>query len=215
MSRLSKARVAHEAARFFSTVLSPLLMPTYGVFLLLWISPLCLKPLGERFKLLLITLGVTSVLPMMIIAVLHNLNIINNKRLDRRKERLVPYIFGTLCYLGAASYMAYVHEPSWLVMFLGGGALACAISALVNVWWKISAHSAGIAGVLALIWNLRAMHLEVVSSATWFGLLLFTLLLCGVVGTSRLVLRRHTLGQVLAGWANGFVCVTLLMRLFG
>ncbi|MBP5561889.1 MAG: hypothetical protein J6X70_08860 [Muribaculaceae bacterium] len=215
MSRLSKARVAHEAARFFSTVLSPLLMPSYGVFLMLWISPLCLKPVGERFKLLLITLGITCVLPMMIIAVLHNLNIINNKRLDRRKERLVPYIFGTLCYLGAACYMAYVHEPSWLVMFLGGGALACAVSTLVNVWWKISAHSAGIAGVLALIWNLRVMHLEVVSSATWFLLLLFTLLLCGMVGTARLVLRRHTLGQVLAGWANGFLCVTLLMRLFG
>ena len=27
-------------ARFFSTVLSPLLMPTYGVFLALWVSVL-------------------------------------------------------------------------------------------------------------------------------------------------------------------------------
>ena len=34
--------------------------------------------------------------------------------------------------------------------------------------------------------------------------------LCGAVGTSRLILERHTPLQVFAGFVNGFVCVLLL-----
>ena len=213
--RLSRARVLNEAARFFSTVMSPLLMPSYGIFLVLWVSPLCLRPLGERFKLLLITLGITCVLPMVIIAVLHNFNLVSNKRLERRSERLVPYAFGLLCYLAATGYMAYYHEPHWLVMFMAGGALACAVNMLVNQRWKISAHAAGIAGVLALVVNLQEMNLGVISSVSMFVLLLFTIVCCGVVGTSRIILRRHTAGQVMAGFASGFMSVCLPMQLFG
>ena len=35
-------------ARFLSAAMSPLLMPTYGVFLVLWTSILCLLPTGTR-----------------------------------------------------------------------------------------------------------------------------------------------------------------------
>ena len=42
-----------------------------------------------------------------------------------------------------------------------------------------------------------------------------TIVLAGLVGTSRLVLKCHTVMQVLAGFALGYVCVTLAMKLFG
>ena len=74
-------------ARFFSTVLSPLLMPTYGVFLALWVSVLCYIPLGTRLMVILVVFGITCILPMVFIAVLHNAKIITDKRLDNRRER--------------------------------------------------------------------------------------------------------------------------------
>ena len=39
--------------------------------------------------------------------------------------------------------------------------------------------------------------------------------LCGLLGSARMLLKRHTFMQVVAGWANGFLCVSLIMRLFG
>ncbi len=214
-SRLARIRLLDETARLISTILSPLLTPSYGVLMALSISPKVLEPIGSRFKLLLIIFGITCVLPMATISVLHNFKLIKDKRLLKREERLIPYITGTIYYLVAVWYMAYTHEPRWLVMFAAGGALACLISTLVNIKWKISAHMAGIGGVLALLWQLDAMNLEVISPVWMVFFILFTIGLCGVLGSARMLLKRHTLFQVLAGFFNGFICVSLMMRIFG
>jgi membrane-associated phospholipid phosphatase len=38
-------------------------------------------------------------------------------------------------------------------------------------------------------------------------------MLAGIVGSSRLLLGRHNLLQVVAGFANGFICIFLLSML--
>ena len=214
-SRLARIRLLDELARFISTVMSPLLTPTYGLFMALSISPKVLDTTGSRMKLLLIVFGITCVLPMVTIAVLHNFKLIGDKRIIKREDRLIPYIAGTVFYLVAVWYLAYTHEPRWLVMFAAGGALACLISTIVNHWWKISAHMAGMGGVLAMLWQLDAMNLEVISPVWMTFFLIVTIGLCGAVGTSRMLLKRHTLPQVLAGFLNGLLCVSVIMRLFG
>lgn len=214
-SRLARIRLLDELARFISTVMSPLLTPTYGLFMALSISPKVLDTTGSRMKLLLIVFGITCVLPMVTIAVLHNFKLIGDKRIIKREDRLIPYIAGTVFYLVAVWYLAYTHEPRWLVMFAAGGALACLISTIVNHWWKISAHMAGMGGVLALLWQLDAMNLEVISPVWMTFFIIVTIGLCGTVGTSRMLLKRHTLPQVLAGFLNGLLCVSVIMRLFG
>ena len=93
-------------ARLFSTLLSPLLMPTYGIFLVLWVSILCYLPTGTRMVVLLVVFGITCILPMTVIAVLHNLKVIEDKRLVNRKERLLPYIAAFLCYVTPAEHLA-------------------------------------------------------------------------------------------------------------
>ena len=158
-------------ARFFSTVMSPLLMPSYGVFLALWVSVMCYLPLGTRLMVTVVVFGITCILPMVFIALLHNAKIITDKRLVNPKERWLPY----------------------------------------NIWWKISAHAAGVSGLLALLLAIHNLGLEA------FGLLgtiCVTILLCGCVCTSRLLLDRHNIWQVLAGVVNGFVWVYWAIRIF-
>lgn len=208
-------RMITEIARFASATMSPLLMPFYGVFIASWISPLCLEPIGVQMKLTLITLGVTCVTPIMFIAILQNLNIIKDKRLDDPKERTLPYGFALVCYLALAAYFAYIHQPMWMVMFAAGGALTLLVTLLVNRVWKISAHAAGVAGVTTMLYQIKAMNLEVIEPVWMVGILLFSIVCCGVVGSARIVLGKHSLGQVVAGYLNGVVCVSLLMRLFG
>ena len=94
----------------------------------------------------------------------------------------------------------------WMTMFFCGGAIAGAINLIINFKWKISAHAAGMAGVAAIL--LRMAHeLPDTANITW---LVIWLILTGILGASRIWLRRHTLSQVLAGYLNGFLCVWLM-----
>ncbi len=202
-------------AKFISTMLSPLLTPTYGTLMALSITPKLLDVTGARFKLLLIVFALTCIFPMITIAVLHNFKVIKDKRMISRKERLIPYITGTIYYAVAVYHVIYTHEPRWLVMFFAGGALACLISTVVNCRWKISAHMAGMGGLVALLWQINAMELEIISSPWMMLYILIAIFLSGMLGSARLMLKRHTLPQVLAGFLNGLICVSLMMRLFG
>lgn len=61
---------------------------------------------------------------------------------------------------------------------------------------------------MAFVVRLLSEHLAMVNGQGW---LIATIIAAGLVGSSRLLLNRHTPMQVLAGTANGFVCVYLLM----
>lgn len=197
-------RILVGLARFASAMLSPLLMPTYGVLIALWCSYLSAYDVGLRVTILLVVLGITCVLPMFFIV---------DKKLIERKERLWPFIFALVCYIAAAYYLySRVHAPMWMVMFCAGGALTVLVSAVVNMWWKISAHMAGMAGIVALIYN---MHVQITEAFNLLWVMIVAVSLCGILGSARIILARHTLGQVIAGAINGFLCVTLLMQLFG
>lgn len=92
---------------------------------------------------------------------------------------------------------------------MAGATLATIISGVVNRWWKISAHMAAMGGLVAMMFRI----LDIGMAAPGGHFMLFTILIviaAGAVGTARIYLDRHTLLQVLAGTANGFLCVFLL-----
>jgi len=199
-------------AHFLSTVLSPLLMPTYGTFLVLWVSVLCLLPLGTRVSVLMVCMGITCILPMIALSVLRHFKVVTDFHVQNRKQRLIPYSFALLCYLAAALYLDHCHSPHWFTMFMVGSALAVLVVLLVNLKWKISAHMTGMGGIVALIYQL---HVQGLSAFPLFTLLCCTILLAGVLGSARLALNRHSTLQVLAGFVVGFACVTIMMKFFG
>ena len=205
-------KILTAIARFFSATFSPLLMPGYGVLVALWASVLCYLPSGTRLVVLMVVMGITGILPMMLIAVLYNTKAINDKRLIKRRERHIPYVFSVLCYVATAFYLSTVHAPVWLIAYMGGCAVASAVCMITNIKWKISAHLAGMAGLLALVLYL---HSQGLGAFNLFPLVCFNILLCGLIGTSRLILERNTFWQVLAGAVAGFVIIGASMNLFG
>lgn len=85
-----------------------------------------------------------------------------------------------------------------------GAAAAVVISVIVNHWWKISAHMAGMVGMIGLMLRIFSVNAETSGA---FGVLIAVVLLTGAVGSARIYLDRHTLGQVIAGTLNGALCV--------
>jgi hypothetical protein len=104
--------------------------------------------------------------------------------------------------------------PLWVTGLFLGAAISVIISIIINRWWKISAHLAGIGGVVALIYFLTGSQL-MLPSFPLFLIVLWTLL-AGALGSARIYMGRHTLGQVLAGFANGFfwvyICTAFLLK---
>ncbi len=198
--------------RFVSVVMTPLLMPTYGVFLALWATVLCYIEVGTRLMVLIMVAAITCLLPMIFIAVLHNAKVITDKRLVNRKERWLPYICMIVCYIAAAFYLQYVHSPSWVVAIVWGALASAVVATVVTLWWKISAHATGAGGLLAVTLCIHDFGLSVFNM---LGVVIVVILLCGLVCTSRLVLKRHTPMQLLAGFFNGYLCVDLMMRILG
>ena len=212
MNRFTINKFIAGVASFLTTVLSPLLMPTYGVFLALWISVLCLLPYGTRVSVLLMCMGITCIFPLIFLSVLRHFKLVKDLHVEVREQRLIPYLFTVVCYLVAAYYLYYCHSPQWFIMFMVGSAITVLVMALINLKWKISAHMAGIGGVIALVYQIHVLGL---SAFDLFWVLCICIILAGLLGSARLTLKRHDIWQVLAGAIVGFLCVSMTIRFLG
>lgn len=197
----------NKIAKIISNVFSPLLIPTYGVWIALEATFLSLASMQVRVGVTLAVFILTCLFPAIAIGALWKLGRLSDPGLNNRTERTTPYLITIASYLACAIYLWKVNAPLWLVMFMGGATLAAVVATVVNRWWKISAHMTAMGGLLALTVRLSAGDIALYNMIWWIAAVV---VLCGAVGTSRLILERHTPLQVFAGFVNGFVCVLLL-----
>ena len=96
--------------------------------------------------------------------------------------------------------MALFHIPHFMISILIAALLIQIVCALINPWWKISTHTAAIGGVAGA---LMAFAFIFMFNPIWW--LCLVLILAGAVGTSRMILRQHTLAQVVTGFIVGWL----------
>lgn len=205
------SKIITQIARFFSALFSPLLCGTYAVMLSMWLSFLIYSPVRAKLIVLLVTFIATCVLPVLVIFLLWKLGVVGDPALNNRRDRRVPYCVAVAGYVGVAIYLTMVHAPAWLSMLVAGGALSLVVLSVVNIWWKMSGHATAVGGLCAVVLFMLLGGLGYADLRTEF---LCAVLVAGLVCTSRLVLGRHTLGQVAAGFVTGLVCTMALPMLF-
>ncbi len=190
-----------------SWLLVPILMPVYGIIIIFGLSILDIVPMGTRLVFTSVVFGINVVIPLLSFFVMKKMGIVDDIGLNERKERLMPYIITILCMGGTFLFMYQKGAPLWVSMFFSGGAAAGLVNLLVNFRWKISAHAAGIAGVVALLIRIIKDGYPEPAIFTW---LIIAIILSGMMGSARVWLGRHTVWQVLAGYAVGFCSVFFL-----
>lgn len=204
--KTSARRAADLAANLLSWILVPVFTSVYGMIFIFTLSVLSFTSLpATRWLVTLVISGINVAVPMALFLVLKHFKVISDVGLNMRRERSIPYAIVALCYLASARYLFVHGAPDWVSMFYAGGACAAVINLLVNFKWKISAHAAGMGGVCALLVFI-AHEMPLTPSTVW---LCIWILLSGLLGAARIWLRRHTLLQVLAGFANGYLCIWL------
>lgn len=191
-------------AQTLSDVFSPLVIPTLGMILALWATPMRSVPDSHRLLATLLVGVITGLLPLTAIAALIRTGRVADRALSDRRQRALPMAFAAACYAAAGIFVGSLGAPLWLRMFFYGAAAATVIALVITFWWKISAHTTAMGGLTGMM-----MWIAVTGLADINVMIMLStgILLAGALATARLVLRRHTPAQVLAGLALGFaVC---------
>ena len=147
---------------------------------------------GEPVLVSVVPLVVTTaVLPMLFIYAAYLAGLISGPDLPRRSERLQPALFTTLCAFAAYLLLLSVGAAPLFLTLDAALAFQMALLGVVTVWWKISYHAAGAAGLAIVALSLSDLSV----SAPLFAL-------AALVGWARVRLGRHTPRQVAAGWLS-------------
>ena len=189
------------AARVVSMVFTPFYLPLVGLVALFIFSYLSMLPTSYKLLVLAMVYLFTILLPSFLIHLYRKYQGWNMIEIGNRERRMVPYLISILCYFVCYYLMNMLHIPHFMSSILLAALLIQVACAIINVWWKISTHSAAIGGVVGSIMAFSAIF---TFNPLWW--LCLSLLLAGMVGTSRMILRQHTLPQVVTGFCIGIIC---------
>lgn len=201
-------KIADGISHFLSWIFVPLIMPVFGILYIFRLSILDVIPAGLQTAVTFVIAGINFFAPMLLIFLLKVLGVVQDVGLNGQKERLIPYLITAICYGGSAWFVASRGAPVWVSMFFCGGVVASLVNMIINLRWKISAHAAAIAGLVALLIRLQRDVAVEPKLIVW---LLITVGCAGLLGSARVWLNRHTVWQVLAGYVVGFCSVFFMM----
>ena len=199
-------------ARICSTVFHPLIVGTLGIFLSLYYSYMSMLGLEYILKVTSVILILTIAIPSLGVLMLYKTKRITSVGLVNREERTLPYILFFVFYLAATVFLWWSNLRGMQFGFFVGGLIAIMVDVLVNRWWKISVHMTAIGAITGLIFVMSYMQYIMYAEVIPY-LQVISILASGALGTSRIILRRHTIGQVCCGFINGFVWVFLASML--
>ena len=189
-------------ARVMSMIFTPFYLPVLGLAALFSLSYLSdLVPWHYKLTVIVTVYLFTVLLPTLLIHLYRKYQGWTLIELGIKERRMVPYVISIVCCFTCYYLMHLYHIPHFISSILVSALAIQIICALINVWWKISTHSAAIGGVAGAL-----LSFSIIFQFNPLWWLCLVLLLSGMVGTSRMILRQHTLPQVTIGFFVGLAC---------
>lgn len=196
-------------AKMLSVVFTPFYLPIIGLLSLFIFSYLSLLPWTYKLFLLLMFYLFTVFVPTALIRFYRRYQGWTLIELGSRERRVIPYVISIFSYLVCYYIMAATHVPHFMGSILIAALVIQIACAIINLFIKISTHTAAIGGVAGAL-----LAFSVIFSFNPVWWLCIVLLLAGMVGTSRMILRQHSLRQVVLGFLAGVACSFVSVLLF-
>lgn len=197
-------------AKIVSIIFHPLLMPVYGLAIMLSpYTPLGYLPPNIKRLLFLILVVNNVILPVSLMPFLMQMNFISSWTLREREERAVPMIIGTILYATSFYIIYRFPVPFFLKSFVFSTFLMSFILTIVNFRWKISLHAVGAGALISMI-----LLLSLKMYYPLFNFFLLSVMAGGLILSSRLYLGFHNPPQVWAGFFSGLTGISLFMLFF-
>ncbi len=194
-----------KLATILSYILHPAVYPLLGVLAVIRFTPFFVPSNILFMSMGLVFVG-TYVLPVCISYLLYRLTIIRSLEMKTAKDRRIPYMLGALCYYLVAMLIEKIQLPREAYLYL----LACTMVIVVHLvsllYFKPSAHLAGIGGFTGL---LLALSLKYAVNLLPFLAVCF--LLAGFLASARLFLKAHDGRELISGYFSGLLLVGVMV----
>lgn len=198
-------RLLDIIAKTLSVLLYPLFVPTYGMAIFCYAHSVHIAPLHGAWVLVAVigTFVLTCLSPLGAIWIMMRRGMVSDLHITAPEERTMPYLCAAVGFAFWSYLMVSVlHAPLFISLVAIGATAAIAIVAVINKWWKISAHLTGFGG---LVGGLFSYCLGLGAIPTW-GTIALWLSVSLILMWARLRLNAHTPAQVCAGWLLGLIC---------
>lgn len=186
-------------AKIISAIFHPFFIPTIGYAILLnsdfYLSLISWD--AKRFILLVVFFS-TAILPMLTVAIMA-LSPNFEMSMQNKRDRIIPMISTAIFYYIGFMLLRTVRIFAVFNLFLIASVIVLIILLLITFKWKISTHMAAVGGLTASIFALSFR-----SGTNPVFAIVLAVVISGLVGTSRLILQKHNLTQLAAGYALGF-----------
>lgn len=159
-------------------------------------------PFEFKTRIFYLILMSTLVIPMLTIFGLRLSGTVKSLHMHTTKDRIIPFSVTSIYFLLTTYFMNRISELDpiiWEIMALISGVVV--VLTVVTIFWKMSAHMTGVGGLVALV---LILGLRFSNFQSLYPLLL-SIVLSGIVGSSRLFLNAHKPLEVYAGFIFGFL----------
>ena len=196
-----------RVARITSIVFTPFSIPFLAFLVLFLFSYLRIMPILYKGIVLGIVYCFTILTPTITIFLFRKINGFARQELSERKKRYVPILLTIISYVFCLLMMRKLNIPWYMTGIIFVSLVISIICILVNLKWKLSEHMAGMGGISGGLVSFSALFSY--NPVVWLCLFI---LIAGILGSARIVLGHHTLGEVLSGFVVGLVCSFLILH---
>ena len=187
-----------RVSRVVSAVFTPFSIPFLAYLVLFFLTYLRMMPLTYKVIVLAVVYCFTIFLPTL-----------TSRDLLERKRRYVPFLLTITSYAFGLAMMYRMRLPWYMINILWAALVIMIICVVLNLKWKLSEHMAGAGAVIGGVVVFSSLFNY---NPVWW--LCFFILITGLLGSARIILRHHTPGEVLSGFAVGLVCSVLVLDPF-
>ena len=196
-------------AKLLSRLLHPIFIPTITLAI---ISTKFLNIIILSNQLNIIIIGTvifTLLFPLLSILYLLFTKRIKSLQIEEKEERILPILFTIIWMLIGYYFLGNILEYAPVVNSIYLGMIATlGITLLITKYWKISLHMAAIGGCFGVFLNLQYIYGGVINYV------IFILILSGLLGYSRAILKAHNMRQIYSGFLLGvFMLVSFITYL--
>ena len=187
-------------AKLASNILNPFLVSLVIVILLATEST---SRAFDALKWSLISLAFSIVPVFTVIVYLVRHEKLEGFSISVRRQRDKIYLLASACAIVGCAVLSYLEAPPVLLASFVAGLSALVIFMCINLWWKISVHTAFVSAfviILIVLYGLVGVAAAV---------------LLPLIAWSRIELEHHSPAQVAAGALLAALIVVVVFHLFG
>ena len=196
-----------RTARVISAIFTPFSIPFLAFLILFLFSYLRIMPIQYKLIVLGVVYCFTILMPTLTIFLFRKINGFSPEDLGERKRRFMPFLLTITSYVFCLVMMHRLNIPWYMTGIILAALIMMVICIVVSLKWKLSEHMAGVGAIVGGLVSFSALFGY---NPVWW-LCLF-ILIAGVLGTARIILQHHTLGEVLVGFAVGLICSLLVLH---